>query len=181
MIRICLTGVESTGKTWASVPLAQRLGGAVLPEFGREWAETIGHDYGTNQLRAIARIHAARRARLIAGIAATRGPRLIIEDTDVVMTQAWHVMLHGHRDPVLGAMPADANAYLLFSPDVPWLADGTRAFGGDERARFHAVVQAELALRSIASVVISGTWQQRLAQAGAAIADVLASAPGQRQ
>lgn len=176
MIRICLTGVESTGKTWASVPLAQRFGGVVLPEFGREWAETVGNDYGTPQLRAIAAIHAARRARLIAA-----GPRVIIEDTDVVMTQAWHVMLHGHRDPVLAAMPADADAYLLFSPDVPWLADGTRAFGGSERARFHAVVQAELAARGITPILINGPWRQRLGQAGAAIAAMLASTTTPRQ
>lgn len=181
MIRICLTGVESTGKTWASVPLAQRFGGVVLPEFGREWAETVGHDYGTPQLRAIAAIHAARRARLLAGIAKTMGPRLIIEDTDVVMTQAWQMMLHGLRDPVLAAMPADADAYLLFSPDVPWLADGTRAFGGAERARFHAVVQAELALRGITPISIAGPWRQRLGQASAAIAATLASRAAPRQ
>lgn len=171
-LHICFTGVESTGKTRLAERLARRFGGVLMPEYGREYAETIGTDFTPEALRTIARIHAERRLRLLA----TR-PRLLIEDTDVVMTAAWFHMLHGHRDPELSAMPARADIYLLFAPDTPWVADGTRQFVGRDRLRFQAAIETELAQRDILSVQIMGNWQQRDAQAASAISQRLDSLP----
>ena len=113
-LHVCFTGVESTGKTRLAERLSRRLSGVLMPEYGREYAETTGTDFTPDVLRTIARIHAERRHRLLAS-----RPRLLIEDTDVVMTAAWFRMLHGHRDPALSAMPAGADVYLLFAPDTP--------------------------------------------------------------
>ena len=104
-LHVCFTGVESTGKTRLAERLSRRLGGVLMPEYGREYAETTGTDFTPDVLRTIARIHAERRHRL-----QTARPHLLIEETDVVMTAAWFRMLHGHRDPVLSAMPAVARA-----------------------------------------------------------------------
>ncbi|MEI6486049.1 MAG: ATP-binding protein [Sphingomonadales bacterium] len=163
-LHICFTGVESTGKTRLAERLAGRLGAALMPEYGREYAETIGTDFTPGALRLIARIHAARRARLLAA-----RPHLLIEDTDVVMTAAWFTMLHGHRDPELSAMPAVADLHLLFAPDTAWVADGTRQFVGADRLRFQQVIAAEMAARAIVPVLIDGNWQQRGEQVLAAI------------
>lgn len=163
MLHVAFLGVESTGKTMLAAPLAQQLGGVVMPEYGREYAETIGTDFTPAALRHIAHEHAARLALLRAA-----RPPLLIEDTDVVMTAAWFRMLHGARDPEISAIPALADLHLLFAPDTPWVDDGTRRFG-DERMAFHAVIEAELAERGIVPVLISGDWPQRRAQAIAAI------------
>jgi NadR type nicotinamide-nucleotide adenylyltransferase len=165
MKRVCLTGVESTGKTTLAPRLAERFGGVVMPEYGREWAETRGLDFSSENLRAIAEGHVQRRRRLEA-----RRPRLIVEDTDIIMTSAWAAMLHGARDPVLSAMPADADLYLLFTPDTPWVDDGTRQFVGTDRLRFQTLMEEELAARGITPVIISGSWRARLAGAVAAVA-----------
>ena len=165
MKRVCLTGVESTGKTMLAPRLAERFCGVVMPEYGREWAETRGLDFSIANLRAIAHGHLQRRRRLEAA-----RPRLIVEDTDIIMTSAWAAMLHGVRDPELSAMPADADLYLLFTPDTPWVDDGTRQFVGTDRLRFQALVEEELALRGITAVPISGSWRARLAGAVAAVA-----------
>jgi nicotinamide riboside kinase len=167
--RICLTGVESTGKTMLAPILAARFGGVVMPEYGREWAETNGIDFTPAALHAIAAGHLARRR----AIEATR-PALIIEDTDIVMTMAWSRMRHGGRDPALVAIPADADRYLLFAPDTPWLGDGTRAFGGPDRLRFHAIIVDELARRGIAPLPVEGGWAARQQQAQAAVTALLA-------
>ncbi len=172
MMRVCLTGVESTGKSTLAPLLAARFGGVVMPEYGREWAETRGLDFRPEALRTIAAEHAARRTAL-----AATGPALIIEDTDIVMTAAWNRMLHGNADPMLAAIPADADLYLLFAPDTPWVNDGTRQFGGFERARFHAIIVDELTRRAIKPVLIGGDWPRRLEQASAAIETLLAGAP----
>ena len=164
MKRICLTGVESTGKSTLSKQLAQRFGAALMPEYGRSWAEMLGTDFSTEVLREIAIGHLAARAEIEAA-----NPALIIEDTDIVMTSAWAAMLHGRRDPMLTAIKADADLYLLFSPDTPWVDDGTRQFGGATRARFHSIIADELALRGITPVVIAGDWPQRETAAIAAV------------
>ena len=171
-LHVCFTGVESTGKTRLAERLSRRLGGGLLPEYGREYAETTGTDFTPDVLRTIARIHAERRHRL-----QTARPHLLIEDTDVVMTAAWFRILHGHRDPVLSAMPAVAELYLLFAPDTPWVADGTRQFVGRDRLMFQAAIEDEMAARNIEPVLIMGNWQQREAQATAALTHRLDSLP----
>ncbi len=172
MLHVCFTGVESTGKTNLADRLARLLGGVVMPEYGREYAETIGTDFSEAALRTIAHVHAARRARLVAA-----HPALLIEDTDVVTTAAWFRMLHHRRDPELSAMPATADVYLLFAPDTPWVDDGTRQFVGLERLRFQQVIEDELALRGIDPVLIAGNWEQRRQQALAVIQRRLQPAP----
>lgn len=171
-VHICFAGVESTGKTRLAERLAGRLGAVLMPEYGREYAETIGTDFTPETLRLIARIHAERRERLLAA-----RPRLLIEDTDVVMTAAWFRMLHGRRDPELSAMSGAAQQYLLFAPDTPWVADGTRQFVGRDRLRFQTAIEDELAARNIEAVLIMGNWQQRQAQVQAAITQLLDSRP----
>ena len=168
MKRVCLTGVESSGKSTLAPLLAAHFNGVVMAEYGRSWAETLGTDFNIEALRDIAAGHLTARADI-----AAKGARLIIEDTDIVMTSAWAHMLHGHRDPLLSAIKADADLYLLFSPDTPWIDDGTRQFGGAARLRFHRIIADELALRGITPTVISGDWGQRQAAAEAAISALL--------
>ncbi|WP_310497062.1 ATP-binding protein [Sandarakinorhabdus sp.] len=163
-LRVCLTGVESTGKSRLAPRLAAKFGGITMPEYGREWAETNGLDFTTAALREIAATHVARRMALEAA-----APRLIVEDTDVVMTSAWQFMLYGSRDALLSAMPADADLYLLMSPDTPWIEDGTRQFSGTDRLRFASAVSEELQQRGIRAVTIGGDWRARFMAAQAAI------------
>lgn len=168
MIRICLTGVESTGKSTMAPLLAAHFGGAVMPEFGREWAETRGTNFTREALYAIAVGHVAARAYIEA-----RHPAFIIEDTDIVMTSAWARMLHGAPQPDLTAIEATADLYLLFAADTPWVDDGTRQFGGRERKLFDAIISDELEQRGITPVIIAGTWAEREATAIAAVTALL--------
>ncbi|KAB7648442.1 AAA family ATPase [Polymorphobacter fuscus] len=170
MKRVCLTGVESTGKSTLAPVLAARFGGVVMPEYGRRWAERNGVDFIPAALHAIAAGHAAARAAIAAG-----APDLIIEDTDIVMTSAWARMLYGRRDPVLSAIAATADLYLLFAADTPWIDDGTRQFRGQDRERFAAIIIDELARRQLNPVLISGSWTQREATAIRAVAALLAA------
>jgi NadR type nicotinamide-nucleotide adenylyltransferase len=169
MKRVCLTGVESTGKSSLAPILAQRFGGVVMPEYGRTWAETHGLDFTPEALHAIAEGHLEAR-----GVIEGQQPRLIVEDTDIVMTSAWARMLHGARDPVLTAIAATADLYLLFARDTPWIDDGTRQFGGRERVRFDAIIREELAARGIVPVTVGGDWAARQAAAEAAVMKLMA-------
>lgn len=161
MIRVCFHGAESTGKS----VLADRLGLPWVPEYGRAYCEQRGTDLTMADLLAIA---AGQDAAMRAAAAA--GPPVLILDTDPLMTAAWAQMLFGQvPDELLGYAKADL--YLLFSPDVPWVEDGTRFFGrAAERAGFAALAEEVLVRTGVPFQRISGTWTQREAQVRAAIA-----------
>ena len=152
MIRICLHGAESTGKS----VLAQRLGLPWVPEYGRTYAETHGTDFTMADLLAIA---AGQDAAMKAAAAAR--PEVLILDTDPLMTAAWAAMLFGEvPDELLAYDKADH--YLLFAADTPWQADGTRMFGSDAgRARFAAVAEEMLLRAGVPFTRIAGDWAAR--------------------
>ncbi|MGN6498097.1 MAG: AAA family ATPase [Tsuneonella sp.] len=168
MMRVCFHGAESTGKSVLAGKLAAELGCPLVPEYGRIYAETVTTDFTMQDLLAIA----AEQDRLMRA-ACAGNPRLVLLDTDPLMTAAWAQMLFGKVPTELLAYPK-AEIYLLFAPDVPWVADGTRFFGSAEaRAAFAEAAEDMLRRTGAAYRIVSGGWAEREAQARAAIADAL--------
>jgi NadR type nicotinamide-nucleotide adenylyltransferase len=162
---ICLHGPESTGKTTVAAHLAAALGGTVLDEYGREYAETRGTDFTMDDLVEIAKTHDAG-TRMMLTTAATP----LILDTDPLMTAVWADMLFGTRDPWFDAWQGTADFYLLFDIDLPWVADGTRLFGTRAlRQRFFDLSRAELERRGLPWALVKGEGEARTAAALAAI------------
>ena len=172
MIRLCLHGAESTGKSVLAAKLAAELGIPCVPEFGRTYAETHGTDFTMADLLAIAEGQdAAMRA------AAVSGPEVLLLDTDPLMTAAWAQMLFGTVPDVLLAYDK-AEHYLLFAADTPWVADGTRLFGTAEaRARFAAVAEAMLVRAGVPLIRIGGDWAAREAMVRSVIGAPPTTAP----
>jgi NadR type nicotinamide-nucleotide adenylyltransferase len=168
MIRLCFHGAESTGKSVLAAKLARELELPWVPEYGRDYAETRGIDFTIADLLAIARGQDAAMQAAVAG-----NPPLLLLDTDPLMTAAWAEMLFGEvPDELLGYSKAER--YLLFEPDVPWQADGTRFFGTAEaRARFAALTEDMLVRAGVPFTRISGTWEQREAAVRAAIVETV--------
>jgi len=168
VIRVCLHGAESTGKSTLAAKLAVRFGCPVVPEYGRTYAETHGIEFALADLLAIA----AEQDRLMREARAT-SPALLLLDTDPLMTAAWAEMLFGTVPEVLLAYDK-AERYLLFTPDVHWVADGTRLFGSDaERARFAAIAEDMLRRTGVSYDRVGGDWAVREREAVAAIEALL--------
>ena len=156
MIRVCFHGAESTGKSVLAGRLAVERGYPLVPEFGREYCETRGTDLTMADLLAIA---AGQDAAM--RVACADDPSLVLLDTDPLMTAAWAQMLFDDVPAELLAYPK-AERYLLFAPDVPWVADGTRFFGTAEaRARFAALAEDVLDRAGVAFIRIGGDWAER--------------------
>jgi NadR type nicotinamide-nucleotide adenylyltransferase len=172
VIRVCLHGAESTGKSTLARKLARRFDCTVVPEYGRTYAETHGTAFTLEDLLAIAR----EQDRLMR-VAAAASPDLVILDTDPLMTAAWAEMLFGTvPDSLLACEKAEL--YLLFSPEVPWVADGTRAFGApDARARFAAIAEDILVRAGVPYCAIDGDWAERERKAAEAVAGALSRSP----
>ena len=159
--RICLFGPESTGKSTLGLALAEYYGTVMAPEYGRLYTETFGQDCGPEDLRRIVIGHLAGTR------AASRwADRLLIEDTDPVLTAIWSDVLTGGRAPWFDRFSDTADLYLLTGIDVPFVADGVRYFpAADARQRFHARCAAELVRRQLPWAEITGDPATRLARA----------------
>lgn len=164
MIKVVLTGSESTGKTTLARELAARFDAPVSTEFVREFAARKGSidfaDHG-----AIARGQMAAEDEAIA-----RAGPLVILDTDLVSTVVYCEHYFG-RSPEWIVKEARARAgdlYLLMLPDIPWLPDGVRD-RGDRREEMHALFRDKLRDMGLRYVEIDGDGFARLTQAIAAI------------
>lgn len=162
---ICLHGAESTGKSTLAPRLAFRLGGLVVPEYGRTYAEANGTEFDEIDLLAIFDGHVAATKAALA-----QNPEWLVSDTDPLMTQAWAVMLLGRRLPEIDLWDEPADLYLVPQMDLPWEEDGTRLFGSDlARRQFMDVAIGELDRRSLPWAWVEGDGNERLDAALAAI------------
>lgn len=163
MTFIVVHGVESTGKTTLGRRLAGTYGALFLPEFGRTWCEIFGTDCDVDELIEIGENQHRNIEHALAG------KRMVISDTDALMTAAWAKMMLGEVPPSL-LRHRKADLYLHCLPDVPFVDDGLRIFGDpEERARFDGIARELLDQAGVNAVVIAGGWQQRHADAAAAI------------
>lgn len=162
---ICLHGPESTGKTTLAPLLARHFDTLYVPEYGRTYCEQYGLKLEMDDLVTIGRTHAAMTRALL-----RQCNRRLILDTDPLMSAVWADMLFEARDRWFDAFEDTADLYLLLDIDMPWVDDGTRFFGDDERRRrFFDLSRAELERRGLAYRIIGGPPEQRFAQAIAAI------------
>lgn len=164
--RVCVFGPESTGKSTLARNLARSYHTIVAPEYGRTYTETFGAEVGAQDLQYIVHGHLASVAA-----AKRQANRILIEDTDPVMTAVWSDMLTGERHPWFAEFTDHADLYLLCGVNVPWIDDGTRYFPKqEERDRFFKVCRDELDRRQVAYAIIDGdNWVYREVQATWAI------------
>ncbi len=162
--RVCLHGGESTGKSTLAAALAVRFGTIWVGEYGRSHCEVHRGPLSRDDLLLIG---AAQDAMISA--AEPWAGRLLIADTDPLMTAAWCEMLLGEIPPRLMSY-GRADLYLLLEPDLPWVDDGTRFFSGeDDRARFAAIVERVLEESGARIARIGGRDAERERQAVASI------------
>ena len=168
--RVTLFGAESTGKTTLSDQLGRHFDAVVVPEYGRTYTEEHGQTAST----AADMLNIARGHLQLRRAAEREADRLVIEDTDPVLTAIWSDILAGYRDPWFDRFDDYPDLYLLCDIDLPWVRDSVRYFGDREaRLRFHTACERELIARQVSFVCISGTAERRLAKAIDAVETLL--------
>ncbi len=160
--RIALLGGESSGKSTLAAALAQATGGALVPEFGREWWEARGGQLGRDDLLHIARTQVAREDE-----AARTLPSVVVGDTSPLTTLGYSLWLFGRADPELVALAKRRyDAVFLCQGDFPFMQDGTRR-DARFRAQQEAWYRAVLGQGGTSFVVLAGSLRRRLARAQA--------------
>lgn len=161
--RVTFLGPESTGKSTFSQKLATRYNpmgsfSNLMTEYGRIFDATLkqGKDWSQQDFQILSNTHIAMREAL----APHAGP-LLVEDTDVIQTMAWEKTLMGNVNCKNYNLNSLSDLYLLQSPDVPWLDDGTR-YGEQFRIPMFNFLKSKLERLGQRFVVIKGVnWKER--------------------
>ena len=155
--RVCLLGGESSGKTTLSMALADRLGTAFVPEYGRElWVERGGRLSYDDMLRI------GQRQVALEMEAAARAHRFLICDTSPLTTLFYSHAMFGRADENLERL-SRCPYYLavLCAPDIPFAQDGTRR---DEafRMRQHEWYLEQLTQTGQPWIAVGGSVEERV-------------------
>lgn len=163
MIRVVLTGSESTGKSTLAGRLAAHYGARLVPEFVRGYAEVRGGVIELSDHGPIARGQMALEDEHVAR-AAPDG--LVVQDTDLLST----VVYCEHYFGVCPAWIAETattrrpDLYLLCEIDVEWVADGVRD-RGHMREEMQRLFRDAVAQSGAPFAVITGAADERLLRA----------------
>ena len=170
LIRVVLTGSESTGKTVLARELAEHYGAVLVPEFAREFAATLGRDIVCEDAAAIALGQIALEDEHL-----SRASQLVIQDTDLLSTSVYSDHYFDRCEPWIQKTARDRrpDLYLLLEIDVPWVPDGVRD-RGTKRKEMQDRFREAVAASGSAFVVIHGNWDERRERARNAIDRLLA-------
>lgn len=161
VLKIAITGVESTGKTTLAKDLSKFFGVPMVGEYARTYLDALTRPYRQDDLIEIAlgQIKSEKKALY-------SGERLVICDTDLSVIKIWSLFKYGSVDPYLLQLYARhvADLYLLTDIDVPFEEDPLRENPG-ERALLFEMYQSELRQSEKPFSIISGNQSQRLEEA----------------
>jgi NadR type nicotinamide-nucleotide adenylyltransferase len=161
LLRICVTGPESTGKTTLARRLAESLGTECVPEASRLFAERAARELTSADVEPIAREHVTLVDAAAERVRACGGTTLVL-DTDLLSTVVYGRHYYDFSSAWLEAeeRARQADLYLLCDVDVPWIADGIRDQPINREAMF-SLFRDALAERAARTVVVRGDWNAR--------------------
>jgi NadR type nicotinamide-nucleotide adenylyltransferase len=122
MIRISVTGPESTGKSWLACRLAEHYHTGWVPEYARKYLEDINRPYTYDDILVIARKQLEEENSL------SKNTELLFCDTDFCVTSIWCNVKYGRcHDWITSQLEQNHyDLYLLCDIDLPWQYDPLR-------------------------------------------------------
>lgn len=122
MIRISITGPESTGKSWLASQLADHYHTQWVPEYARRYLVDINRPYTYDDILVIAQKQFEMEN--IAG----KESELLFCDTDFCVTKIWCTVKYGecHEWITTNLEKNYYDLYLLCNIDLPWQYDPLR-------------------------------------------------------
>ena len=161
MIRVVLTGSESTGKSSLAWRLAKHYDADYVPEFVRGYAERKGGVLSFADHGPIARGQMAIEDEHLA-----TGKPLLIQDTDLLSTAVYCEHYFGQCPKWIAEAAADRrpDLYLLCDIDIPWLPDGVRD-RGHMRQEMQQLFRDAVAASGAPFAVITGLGEERVTRA----------------
>ncbi|MCJ8163964.1 ATP-binding protein [Pontibacter sp. E15-1] len=161
MLRVAITGPESTGKSTMAGQLAQHYGTVWVPEYARTYVGNLGRPYTLADIEAIARGQLAleEQARL-------QARDILFADTDLLVLKVWSEHAFGHCPAWMleQLKRQDYNLCLLMGVDLPWEPDPQREHP-HLRQFFYDWYKRELQAMGVPFAEIHGQHAERLQRA----------------
>ncbi|MBX0334762.1 ATP-binding protein [Pontibacter sp. HSC-14F20] len=169
MLKVAITGPESTGKSTLSQQLAAHYNTVWVPEYARTYIETLERPYTLQDLELIAREQLALEAQMEG-----QAERILFSDTDLLVIKIWSEHAFGeYPDWVLQKLKQqDYNLYLLMGVDLPWEPDPQREHP-HLRQYFYDWYKRELEELKVPYLEVSGQHEDRFDKATKYIDDLL--------
>ena len=155
MIKVVITGPESSGKTTLATALATHYQTPWVPEYARTYLDRINRPYREADLLTIAQGQVQRENK-----AAHSSPSLLLCDTSLLVIRIWsyyrYHRCHSWIEEQLTYRPIDH--YLLCRPDLAWQPDPQRENPHNRNELFELYQQA---LHNTPYTIIEGDRGQR--------------------
>lgn len=174
MIKIAITGPESTGKSSLTKALADHFQAKWFPEYAREYLTKRDGKYQFKDLKSIAIGQEQRRSVDL------KNEQIAFYDTENLVIQIWSEYKYGDVDPKVVDLvrKQDFDHYFLCSPDsIAWEYDPLRENPGERGALFR---HYESAIRSykFPFTILDGERDERIESAIAVTEEILLSKGG---
>jgi NadR type nicotinamide-nucleotide adenylyltransferase len=169
MIRVSITGPESTGKSWLAENLARKYQTVWVPEYAREFLGKTGGHYSYKDVLSIAQGQLEFEKAL-----ENKAESILFSDTDSIVTRIWCEVKYGKVHPwILDAAENHRyDLYLLCNIDLPWQFDPLREHPEMRKQLFDRYLEV-LKEMNLNYRIISGIGDERLLNAMAQVDEVL--------
>ena len=161
ILRIAITGPESTGKSTLARKLAEHYDTSWVPEFARNYIDQLGREYTEEDLLQIAKGQLQSE-----GTAIEEANRILFCDTELLVIKIWAKYKYGRVDPWILSKYHDVSYdyYLLTDVDLPWVDDPQRE--NPEKGKFfYEWFVRELKEKGVLFDVVNGNQHKRLEMA----------------
>jgi NadR type nicotinamide-nucleotide adenylyltransferase len=160
MIRVAITGPESSGKSDLAKALAEHFDTVYAPEFARVYLEKNGPEYSFEDLDEICRGQIAEEEKALAA-----AKRICFFDTDMLVLKIWSMYRFGRVSNFIeqSALLRKYDHYLLCKSDLPWSPDPLRESpSAEEREILFNLYKNELESQGVSYSLVKGIDKDRL-------------------
>ena len=155
MLRIAITGPESSGKTTLAKALSEHYNISFVPEFARTYLEKTEGKYEQLDLDNIA------QGQLKSLISAEDS--IVISDTDFSVLEIWSQYKYKNTSELINKLVQKElfDLHILCSPDIPWEADLLRE-NPNSRDLLFELYSKSLNSNNKNFIVVNGSAKNRL-------------------
>jgi NadR type nicotinamide-nucleotide adenylyltransferase len=170
VLRVCVLGAESTGKTTLAAALAEYYRTLWVPEYGAPYHH-VGRGNPYRPWTSDEFLHIARIRDWLEEFLAGYANSFLLADTDTFVTAVFHETYLGERNDELEAMvePKRYALYLLCDVETPFHRDRLGLRREDARRAMHERYVEHLRTSDVSWVEVRGTHDERLRTAVEAI------------
>lgn len=155
MIKVAITGPESSGKTTLSVALADHFKIDFIPEFAREFLEHSSGKYDQTDLDIIAK---GQLDNIL-----SKKNELTISDTDFIVLEIWSQYKYGAVSRYINELVQKNvfDLHILCTPDIPWEEDPLRENSNSRNELFDLYLKS-LIRHNKNFIIVSGDQNERV-------------------